>query len=321
MPAILTHYTFSSKHMRDEVRPYFNVVNVGSQGPDPLFFNGYRLRTRISRPNKKEIQEWGHTIHHSDISEIYPLFFEYANKSEHKELLYAYIEGLLIHYIVDRNCHGFVFSRCGDNIGDPNETINWAGRHCNYEGMIDFLMGKKAGTYTRKTWRLLRIKNAELKEISKMWKYVNDNTAKTPGFSALTFYHTIKDYRFVMKVINGLGNLSGNFVKMLAGNMSTPYGLHMQKKCPKAFKDYDFLNLKHEDWLDPYTGEVRNEDFITLMHKSFPDYEVVQSIIEKARSNNDIKEDFKAFVNNLDHESSINGLPRRYRSPIWNDLK
>ena len=319
MPAILVHYTFAYRHMRDEARPFEKAVCLGSQGPDSFFFYGYGLHNKKTRPNVKGIQEYGHYLHRLDISTVYPLFFEYANKSEYKDLIYAYVEGLLLHYSVDRNCHGFVFSRAGDNIGDPNDKVNWGVKHVQYEGMLDYCIGRKAGTWTRKTWNCLALDDNDLKEISKAWKYVNDNSVKTEGFDELTFYKAVKDFRFVRHLIDGCGALSGGFVRMVAGKNSVPYGLHLPKKMPKFLKDYDFMNAGHSEWQDPYDGSIHTETFPDMIHKSFPLYNSFVEMLEKAKNGEDVKDEFKSLVNGIDHESSPNGAKRKFRSPIWKD--
>ncbi len=321
MPAILVHYTFAYKHMRDEARPYEKAVCLGSQGPDCFFFYGFNLKSKKQRANKKGIQEYGHWLHRQDISDIYPLFFEYADKSEKKDLVYAYVEGLLLHYCVDRNCHGFVFSRAGDNIGDENDKTNWGVKHIQYEGMLDYLIGRKAGTWTTKTYKFLALNDEDLKEISKAWKYVNEKSSETEGFDELTFYKAVKDFRFVRRFIDSCGPLSGGFVRMVAGKDSVPYGLHLPNKMPKHLKDYDFMNAKNAEWKDPYSGEVHTENFPTLIHKSFPLYASFYTMLDKAKNGEDVKDEFKALVNNIDHESAPIGTKRKYRSPIWKDVK
>ncbi len=321
MPAILVHYTFAHKHMRDEARPFEKAVCLGSQGPDSFFFYGYGIHLKKNRPNVKDIQEYGHHLHRIDISTVYPLFFEYANMSEKKDLIYAYVEGLLLHYCVDRNCHGFVFSRAGDDIGDPDDKTNWGVKHIQYEGMLDYLIGRKAGTWTRKTWDCLALNDEDLKEISKAWKYVNDKSDLTDGFDDLTFHKAVKDFRFIRHLIDGCGPLSGGFVRLVAGKDSAPYGLHLPKKMPKFLKDYDFMNAKKEEWLDPYDGTPHHETFPDMIHKSFPLYEKFAAMLDKAKKGEDVKEEFKSLANGIDHESSKDKAKRKFRSPIWKERK
>jgi hypothetical protein len=52
-------------------------------------------------------------LHDIDISRVYNELIKYANASSDKELLYSYIEGLFLHYSLDRECHPYIFAKAG----------------------------------------------------------------------------------------------------------------------------------------------------------------------------------------------------------------
>ena len=318
MPAILTHYTFSKINMRDPSSPYFDAINLGSQGPDPFFFYGVHLP--FLRKEMKQISSFGSSLHHMDISEVYPYLFEYANQSEEKDLLYAYIEGVFLHYVVDRNCHPYIFVRAGCPLVGTKEDKKWGGPHAMFEGLLDFLLGKKEGTYTTKTDACLKIEKGQLLSISKMWKYVNDKTLKRPIFSFKTFYYAVKDYAFALRLLNRPNWFSNIWVRLLVGKMGVPYGLHMQKKMPKEYQGLDFLNEQREEWPDLFDGHPRNESFLDLLENAKDDYHKACLLIDRAKKGEDIRKELSDFVGKKDHDGAIDQAPKRHRKPIWPNL-
>jgi len=318
MPAVATHYAFADKFAREKPRAFADAMYLGAQGPDPLFLYGIRFP---KRKNPKPIQNFGTGLHHTDIAPIYKYFFEYANQSERKELLYSYIEGLFLHYVVDRNCHPYIFVKSGCPIEGLEEDIKWGGYHANFEGWIDFLVAKEYGIHRNNTPRYMDIDKEELRAISAMWDYVNKKTWDSDGFNPDSFRLAVKDYRYVLRLCNRPHYFSGWWIRAILGKWSIPYGLHMQSKMRKEFADLDFLNLKHAPWPDFATGEMHTESFYDLFDKAVADYKEAVAIIDAAKSGENIDERLSAFVGKKDHDGAVDGAPKRFRDPIWPEME
>ena len=124
MPAVIVHDTFALEMIPEDEKPYIAAVRSGTQGPD--LFMAYGKNPFKKREDAKEIRPWGTVMHHTPVEDVYGKMMEYANTKEagEKELLYAYIDGLLMHFSVDRVCHPYVFYRTGfDEKGGTAEVI------------------------------------------------------------------------------------------------------------------------------------------------------------------------------------------------------
>ncbi|CDX02721.1 hypothetical protein SDC9_18671 [bioreactor metagenome] len=109
MPACLTHYQFGQEIL-DRLDPelkscalaYKGEFDVGLQGPDIFFFYKPYRKTRIAA--------YGNACHDQPALEM---FRPILKKVHHKGPL-AYMMGLICHYILDANCHPYVYKHSSD---------------------------------------------------------------------------------------------------------------------------------------------------------------------------------------------------------------
>ena len=247
MPALQTHYTFVKKTAVNQERKHFGAVVLGSQGPDPLFFVGQL--PWIKRKNAKSANVFGSSLHHRDYSELYVAMIDYALKNEHKELLLDFIEGILMHYVLDRNCHPYVFSVTGFDLPNDEKIVGkyYMSYHTRIESAIDMIYAGNNGLYKKYNKdSLATVSDAELMEISKMWYFANEATFKYENIEPNTFYLGVKDYLSVMKFLNHARWFKRWFVKVFVGEYSSAYALIYPKDLKKRYGDIDFMNEKHE---------------------------------------------------------------------------
>ena len=86
MPSILTHYIFNQSLNSSTSLE----ANIGSQGPDPLFFYFCGLK---NYSNTKLICEYGNVLHKMNPTSTLIYFYNYALKqnSDDKNILLKYI--------------------------------------------------------------------------------------------------------------------------------------------------------------------------------------------------------------------------------------
>ena len=109
MPSILTHYGFNRDVIEDInfLKDNEDIYYVGAQGPDVFFFCG--IIPFLGVENAKYIRKFGHALHKKDPTEVFEYFIEYAKKSKDKDILFSYILGAGLHYVLDRKLHPYVF--------------------------------------------------------------------------------------------------------------------------------------------------------------------------------------------------------------------
>ena len=315
MPNILTHYTFARQNVLDTSSTHLDATYVGAQGPDPFFYFGV-LPFR-KRPFKKEVTSLGGVTQHEELVDNYWAMIEYAGKSPDKELLFSYIDGLFMHYAVDRVCHPYVFFCTG--FTDRPEDSEAVQRHYNFghlwlENYLDFLLGKKEGTFQRPD-RTLKLSRHDALAISKMWQAVNEKQQKVPHIEAASFYLALKDYRATLRFAWDPCHWKKGFFKMLFGAESLPYGLVYPKDL-RGFESVDFLNEKHSEWRMP-AGERRNDSFLDLLVEAKKVYSALHEALWKAKAGQNTKEEIGLLAAHLNHEGIVPGSPKIYWKLIW----
>lgn len=314
MPNILTHYTFAKESVLDPGE-HLDATYVGAQGPDPFFF--YGVLPFRKRPHKETIRTLGGVTQHVELTENYWAMIEYARESGDKELLYAYIDGLFMHYAVDRSCHPYIFYNTGftDRPEDSKEVQN----HYNFghmwmENYIDFILSHKEGTFQRPD-KTLKLSKKDALAISKMWSAVNKDHQKVAYVDETSFYLCLLDYRATMRFAwDPLHAKKGAF-KRLLGNESLPYGLVYPKNL-KGFEDVDFLNEKHSEWRMP-AGERKRESFLDLLDEARKTYAALHEALLKAEEGQDEKAEIERISNHINHEGIVPNSPKIYWKLIW----
>ena len=135
MPGILAHYTFAKRYLPEEELSWEEAVLAGTQGPDP--FMAYGTNPLRPRKDKKDVNPWGELMHHTPIENVYGPMLSEAQKAEgeQREFLFAYLDGLLMHFSLDRIVHPYVFYRTGFD-----ENGKYAGIYIYYHGFFETLI-------------------------------------------------------------------------------------------------------------------------------------------------------------------------------------
>ena len=158
MPATMTHQLFAQtiinlhprfKNITDDM---FKVLMLATQGPDPFFF--YGMHPFIKRQDKKRVQGIGSKLHHEDPAKNLKDLLDHAfnDVSKDKDIKVNYALGALMHYVLDRHVHGYVFSISGfdedghgnirlyDLVDGTKVYVNRKAGRLDYEnGIVEFL--------------------------------------------------------------------------------------------------------------------------------------------------------------------------------------
>lgn len=245
---------------------------------------------------------------------------KYASESKDKELLFDFIEGLLLHYVLDRNCHPFVFSITGYGVeGDSKKKKKYySAFHTKIESAIDKIYATEQGVYEECPVKAFQISDEDLMKISRMVYEANNQSEKAPGIKEDSFYLSVKDYKDVMHFINKPHGLKRLFLRLFFGKDSTAFALNYPRGLMKTYGTVNFVNEEGNAWLDPVSGKKRNESFHDLMDKAKKEYEYdILPLLDKAKNGIDISNELHKFYDGIDHDGVKKGKEKKYMSPLF----
>lgn len=145
MPALITHYLCGNKMLeyiedgaaKNLIQNHRNIFNLGTQGPDILFYYGAWPWT-----GSKGIPEIGHRMHEEKTGEFMCEAFKYAADAAEapKSILAAYLCGYVCHYVLDCHTHPYIFYKTGFVREGESYTPKYTCYHRRFESALDVLM-------------------------------------------------------------------------------------------------------------------------------------------------------------------------------------
>ena len=307
MPAILTHYAFAKNNFPKEYEKYSSLVYLGAQGPDVFFFLGHLKR----RENSKEITHFGHHLHNIELTDFYYCLFKYIQNrpEDEKDKLYAYLNGLLIHYCLDRNTHPYIFYRTGNipsiEKNDPNYYMR---SHVFFESNVDVLIANHM-KFSKNNVKAIKNNKEDVKIISKMYKAINDELFKYDFIKEDTFYLCYLDMLSIEKLFYSPLGIKRLFYYPFRKKIQ----LWVQTNPVKPYhnQEIDYLNLKKNSWKYPDTGIETDDSFFDLVEKAREDLNIVNELFEN-KNNENLKQKINLFINNINHDGCKIGLEKSY---------
>ena len=313
MPGLITHYSFARDiALSKDNSSYLEAYFLGAQGPDPFMYYAQLKK----RPNKLEVRDYGGYIHHHDPSKLYAKMFEYAYSSPWKNLLFAYLEGVMTHYSLDRFCHPYIFYKTGFS-KDKSKAKYYFASHVKFESYLDVIIARKKKILSYKFNRYEEVKEEELRIISKMWF---DATKEVYGFDYIkedSFYLSAIDHYKTLNFLNRVTWFKKALIRIVMGKGSLARSFVYPRRFNKIEKDLDYLNEKKEIWLDPYDGRERNESFLELEEKARDYYFELEKLINKSRGGIYIEDELRNLMDNLDHDGKPIGTEFSHFKQIW----
>ena len=316
MPAIYFHY-LTCDLLMDKKAPYRNIILLGSQGPDPLFFYGHSLAIRV---NQQEKRAMGDKFHHEKIAETMQAMMEYASREEkeqNRNILYSYISGYFFHYCVDRNCHPYIFYRSGFTTTKDENQLKYKYFHASFESELDVAISKRYKFNRTIPSRLILCSNRNLMLISKMYYFVTQKVYYPCNyFGRTTFYHAVKDMRFAYRF-----TYSPFKVKKAVFERRAKYRLRNAISHPFYIdENIDHLNLKRSSWRDPVSGAYNDLSVIDMIENAKREYE--QTVTLREIKDKKIRDSYiLRFVHDTDFDGEKIGSTKQYYSLYKEDYK
>ncbi|WP_053374693.1 zinc dependent phospholipase C family protein [Paenibacillus sp. FJAT-27812] len=328
MPNVWAHFIFgqlvfeklgeSALLQTDEQK---NIFNMGCQGPDFLFYHRFFPWQRSLALNRL-----GTEMHNRNCGPVLVEMLDCVNgrpacpKRPDSSILYTL--GFVLHHILDRNLHPYVFSKSGFRKWD----------HQRFEIMMDTVIAKKL-------WGVETWKNA-------VWKHIDTKGAFPPpivdAFESIVaaYYAELAPHirredwnqanRDFTKAQRLFHDPTGIRRRLTFGQME-PF---VYKRGPLPF---DVLNEAEQPWLDPVDGSTYHDQSVwTLWDNALSDaLEVLGAILIWLRAHErpqhtkedrihvrQLREAAIALIGNRSYETGLNcdsGAAIGFANTVWAD--
>lgn len=270
MPNILTHALMASDVLQDLdaikikeiILKYPQVFSMATSGPDFLFY--YKVLPLQDTTLGKPIHDLGNKVHSKKINSFYQHAIDIIKSSDDNEILIAYIAGHLMHWSLDVKAHPFVFNRSGALSG---KTQYW---HYRFESMIDTIMVQQVKGYRLDATRTFDCVQSNAKNRERLALYYREIVSRTHGEDVATdvFAESMESMHTLAKWLFDPYTLKFPVVQSIENwmNLDWKYSSHMV--IGKVDTKHDILNLKHNPWMHPVTGEVSDKSFLDLYNEA-----------------------------------------------------
>jgi hypothetical protein len=249
--------------IKKHISSFRNVFNLGTQGPDLLFYYNAWPWTK-----SKGIPEVGNRLHDAKTGQFISEALKYSSCSEEekKNLLTAYLYGYLCHYALDCHTHPYIFYKTGFVRKDEKYSDKYTCYHRMFETALDVFMlerelGLKPSEFNAS--EKIRISGQASAAIGEMHSFMLEKLY-SENISTAAVCQAITDIAAVSAALRdrtGIKKLLLEKVEKLMGKCP----MYSSMILPLAIKDRrDYLNLLHNTWSLPWDPESRHTD-------SFPD--------------------------------------------------
>lgn len=278
MPGIITHYLCGLESINKTKSPYIkslvlkhqNVFNLGTQGPDFLFY--YKA---WPWKDSGKIPDIGKVLHRKKISLIFSEMMKFIDSqcSSKKEVLSAYFLGYLCHYFLDANAHPYVFYKTGFAISDKDDPLKYTCYHIEFETNIDVLMLRKIlnlNPYELNVPKIIRIKKTDAEIVGSMYEHIVEKVLNEKIYTAQVVTSINDMYSIQLKLRDSLG------LKKTLANILGSHNIISSLIYPLEVKDnIDYLNLEKKFWCLPWNESSK-------LNSSFDDIfaDAVSEILE-----------------------------------------
>lgn len=302
MPNFLAHHLFAkdlfqlkNQDLKYEDRSFlknnFFYLTWGSQGPDPLFYNGLNFRNGFHLITA--LKKTGNKLHKDNFEKLLSIMCEKYNtiKEFKTDAIKSFIVGQFAHYMLDSYTHPFILYKSGFNEeGRIKGKYHYA--HAHYEMLIDASLAESRNMGFFKNYPYYYLLNDD-KKFDIINKFM---------YEVLKAY--FKDIKIYQKIYKSGAKNMCSFIKFVnTGSKARTFiftntSLSAMRVTKKKVEK-DVLNLKNGAWLDPTTGKEEKTSFIDLYNETFKN---VVELYDVIKDKDDLQvEYFKKYLNGLDY--------------------
>lgn len=316
MPGFTTHYLFgadlyqrlTSERLRKNLKQNHAAFGLGLQGPD-LFF--YYLPVYLVSPENP-----GALAHSTNTGAFFSSLLEsrrlFAGNKRCLNIADAYITGFIGHYTLDCALHPYVYAFTGYEPEHPQTNLQYFGRHSYFETEIDKELLKQKKNLSPSRFRqnaTIRLTPAQRRVIHRMLAYAYRTaypdykaSRRLPG-SAPEWMQLgtcfFRDPSGRKKVILRF------FERLLIGRAFISPMIASDKYCFVK----DPLNLRHRNWIHPWTKETENTSFPELYQNALHQYCIRVKNYYRLRNSGFPLSQLQAFLQEYGNRSFLSGQP------------
>lgn len=274
MPGYLSHYLFCIGTARRLVgsKAYPMLLQhkeafcLGGEGPDIfLYYAPCHLGKKPSL---------GHRLHKSLTKQFLShsiTTLSTVKNQEDKEVLFAYLSGLLCHYTLDCLAHPYIEAKANPNRHQMAKSL-CSYNHCNLETMIDTnLLFKYLNRFPSEQDFISVTKPSKKERLSIasfMTTVCNQVYGKEKGYHQLKdtqMYRIITLFPYTANCLRDRLKIKRPVFTALEKLLHLPYRLSSVISTDNLNMHLDVLNLAHKDWASPYEPKrIRNESFMDI---------------------------------------------------------
>ncbi|QHT62640.1 zinc dependent phospholipase C family protein [Paenibacillus lycopersici] len=328
MPNVWTHLIFGQRCLHELGEDHLlslpsrkRLFNMGCQGPDFLFYHHF-----LPWQKDRTMTKLGNAMHERHCG---PVIMDMLDTVDHlrdsdptKDAALAYALGFLLHYLLDRVMHPYVFSRSGFRKWD----------HQRFEVMMDTLIVRKllgVDTWKTEVWREIDILGDVPGAVVDAFEQIAavHYSELAPLIRRESWLSAMRDMIRAQRLFHDPTGIK----RLLTFRQIDPFVY--KRKLPPL----DILNESRRPWLDPTDGQTRHADDVwTLwdraMEESLP---VVKAVLQWLRcseaeedslqdaslpSKHQLRETAAQAIGNRSYETGRDcdsGLTIRFEDPIW----
>jgi hypothetical protein len=284
-----------------------SLVLVGTQGSDPFFFLGkvpWRRRADVDRP----AGGFGTFIHAADPSDVFPRIAARAASldGDERKTAAAYAFGLLLHYLLDRAVHPYVFYRSGF---DADGGLS--GRHAVDHAMFETMLAERDG----------RSAPAAATAPTRMFAAAPEDLAAADRFLAESFPGELEpgrfaeawaDMRTVARILWDPAGIKRRLFKLLGGQNSKAYAMIRPRPSDDGI---DYLNEGKAQWRDPVSGAESAASFRELAGTAAAEIPAAAAAMDRALAGQNA--DWERLFRGVNHDGVRTGELKRFQDPVY----
>ena len=279
----MTHQLFAQTIIQTEARfnniskDMYKVMMLATQGPDPFFF--YGMHPFKKRQDKKRVQSIGSFLHHHDPAKHLEILIQQAFKdtSQYKDTKIFYALGALMHYVLDRHVHAYVFSISGfDTSGQLTYPYNVYHSYC--ETLMDVALLNKKHQSVKNVHPKKNIDVAinDLNAIQELYQASYKDLVQDHDF-----IHATQDMIAIYKTVYDRFGIKRVLLKTLLGKHSQAFAASHPKKLSKKEKALDVLNINGSPWQHPEHNQTNQTSVLHMFDAAISDMKKLLSDLDQ----------------------------------------
>jgi hypothetical protein len=330
MPNVWAHFIFGQQVLERLGEMIFcqdehckNMFNLGCQGPDFLFYHRF-----LPWQRSKALNQMGTEMHNRHCGPVIMTLLDAVQGrdagSRKPDDAVVYALGFVLHHILDRHVHPYVFSKSGFRKWD----------HQRFEIMIDTLIAAelwKVDTTKTPAWKHIRTQGGFPSPVVDAFETAA--RAFYPGLATLIDRNQWNEAKRDFTAAQRLFHDPTGLRRKLTFGQIEPFVF-------KAVSDkMDILNVAEQPWLDPVTGDVYHHESVwTLWGRAMEDAcAIIPAVLSWLRACSqqelpaadslrqavaELRSEVSRLIGNRSYETGLDcasGLSIQYADTIWDD--